>query len=170
MIPPAEIARLWREHARGLELLARSRGASVSGSCSAEDFVQEAFIRLARQAEMPDDPLAWLARTIRNIVIDASRSEGRRRRREQLFVERGEPWFELSDDQQPGGLSAEEVSSLLGQLEPGDREIIVAHVWGGMTFRQISLVYDISSSSAHRRYLSALQQLRQSLGIQSASQ
>lgn len=119
---------------------------------------------------MPDDPLAWLARTIRNIVIDASRSEGRRRRREQLFVERGEPWFELSDDQQPGGLSAEEVSSLLGQLEPGDREIIVAHVWGGMTFRQISLVYDISSSSAHRRYLSALQQLRQSLGIQSASQ
>ena len=52
------------------------------------------------------------------------------------------------------------------QLEIEDREILVAHVWTGLSFRQIADAYDSSSSVVHRRYQAALLKLRDHLGVQ----
>ena len=163
MISADELSRLWRLHANGLLLLARMR-------CqSADDCVQVAFIRLATQATVPDDPAAWLARVVRNEAITVARSESRRRRREQRFAENSPQWFEPV--QESGhDLSPNEIEAALRKLEPESREILVAHVWGNLSFRQIAAAFDVSSSAAHRTYTQAIQQLRTHLGVRLESE
>ena len=156
MISPDELIRLWSEHAAALELLARARCSSP------DDCVQVAFIRLASCEDVPDDPVAWLARVVRNLAIDHSRTELRRQRREREFAAAYREAFEGTaslDDT----LDAEEVAQALLELDVDTRELVTAHVWTGLSFRQIGAAFGISSSSAHRQYLAALDQLRQAL-------
>lgn len=153
MISPDELIRLWSAHATALELLARARCAEP------EDCVQVAFIRLACEKTTPDDPLAWLARVVRNLAIDQSRSEVRRRQREREFAhtytEAFEPPATMDDALRP-----EELAKAMETLDVAAREIVTAHIWNGMTFRQISEAFAISSSSAHRQYTAALTHMR----------
>ena len=51
------------------------------------------------------------------------------------------------------------------ELPDDEREAVVAHIWGGLTFQQIGALAGISASTAHRRFVSALAALRQKLGI-----
>lgn len=158
MLEPWEIAKLWQKHAGGLTLLARTRCQS-----DAEDLVQEAYIKLAAQVAAPDDPKAWLARVVRNLAIDRDRVHRRRRRREQVFAETNAAWFEseLPTNDQP---NVSEIKALLQELEVVDREIVVAHIWNGLSFREVATVFDLPSSTVHRRYTRALKQLRRQLG------
>lgn len=160
VIPHTEIASLFRQHASGLTLLARSRFLESM----ADDVVQEAFIRLSQQAKRPDDPLAWLARTVRNLAIDAIRQEGRRKTREQKLAATREPWFDSGFSFGSEEVTAEEATMALTKLTVEEREIVVAHLWGNMTFRQIAQAFDLSSSSANRQYQNAISQLRELLG------
>ena len=152
MISPNEIATLWHKYADGLGLLIRARCAA-----DADDVVQEAYMRLARQPSLPDDPSAWLARTARNLAIDLSRQAKRRRKREEEYSETQVTWVE---PEVTLGVSAEEVTQALRQLTCEEHEILVAHIWNGMSFRQIGETFELSSSTANRRYLQALHKLR----------
>lgn len=158
MITPAELGRLWREHAAALELLARTRCGSP------EDCVQEAFIRLARQRQVPDDPLAWLARVVRNEAISQARANQRRLQREQRAASEQAAWLEPVQAQE-AALSSDEVQAALRELDEAVRDVLVAHIWGGLTFRQIAEAFEMPRSTVHRRYLSALEQLRGRLGL-----
>jgi RNA polymerase sigma-70 factor (ECF subfamily) len=40
---------------------------------------------------------------------------------------------------------------------------VVAHLWGGLTFRQVAEAFELSSSAAHRQYAAGLAQLKQLL-------
>jgi RNA polymerase sigma-70 factor (ECF subfamily) len=55
---------------------------------------------------------------------------------------------------------AAEVTAKLGELPPEQREVIVAHVWGGLSFSEIGELVGTSSSSAHRLYQEGLANLR----------
>ena len=153
MITPEELSALWKKHAPGLVLLARARCPEV-----AEDLVQEAFARLAIQVKCPADALAWLARTIRNLAVDHIRGEVRRRKRETGFAE-SRSWFVEN------GLDTEtrELEGALHRLDSLEREIVIAKVWNGMTFRQIAKLFDMSASSIDRRYRNALSELKRIL-------
>ena len=71
-----ELAELIDRHSPALVLFARQR-------CDCpEDVVQEAFCALAAQGVWPDDPAAWLFRTVRNRSLDAGKADRRRKRRE----------------------------------------------------------------------------------------
>lgn len=159
LVPPAEIARLWRQHASGLLLLIRARfGSQVD--CEAEDILQDAFTRLARQTQMPEDVLAWLVRTSRNLAIDALRSRNRRKQREGAVASERLDWFE---ETQSSTVFASEAEAAIAELPADEREILVAHLWNGLSFRQIAAAFDTSSSAANRRYQSALEHLRSRL-------
>ena len=45
------------------------------------------------------------------------------------------------------------------------REVLVARIWGGLTFEQIAEVLQTSTSTAFRRYEEAISYLRTRLGI-----
>jgi RNA polymerase sigma-70 factor (ECF subfamily) len=155
-LEPRELGRLYRQHAPALRLYARQWG---EGS---EDLVQEAFVRLAQQAPPPDQVLPWLYRVIRNQALANYRGAIRRRQRE---AQRGDrtstpaAWFADVDDQ----LDAQEAARLLAELALELREVIVARLWGALTFAEIAELIGCSLPTAQRRYQAGLTELRERL-------
>jgi RNA polymerase sigma-70 factor (ECF subfamily) len=154
MMGPDYLGRLMDEHAAALVLYARQW-------CSApEDVVQEAFVKLATQKPSPDHPAAWLYRVVRNRAISAARAEKRRRRHEGIAAARAPVWFRAADGAR---LDAATATAALTDLPAEQRETIIAHLWGGLTFEQIGELSGSSSSTAHRWYTAGLTALRQKL-------
>ena len=148
-IDGGRLADLFDRHAGALRFYA-------NGFCDRpEDVVQDAFLAIARQAKVPDDPAAWLFRTVRNKAIDASRSDRRRRGRE-TSVASTEAAFTMDDDR----IDAESVAKLVDALDPDTREVLIARLWGGLGFEAIARLQGCSVSTAHRRYQAALATLQ----------
>jgi RNA polymerase sigma-70 factor (ECF subfamily) len=106
----------------------------------------------------PDQVLPWLYRVVRNEAITAQRSGARRRRREER-AGTPEAWFGTTDDR----LDADEVTRRLAELPLELREVIVARLWGGLTFEAVAALAGCSVPTAHRRYQAGLAQLRERL-------
>jgi RNA polymerase sigma-70 factor (ECF subfamily) len=124
--------------------------------------VQEAFVKLAGLLTPPDNAVGWLYRVVRNAAVSAGRSARRRLRHEAAAAARRPDWFQPAYGD---GLDAEAVAHAVEEL-PGDhREAVVAHLWGGLTFEQIGELAGVSTSTAHRRYLAALETLRKRLRV-----
>lgn len=148
------LSRLLDEHGRALTLFARQY-------CdSPEDVVQHAFLKLVRSGEAPGNVVPWLYRVVRNRAISVARSSARRLRRERQVTRRDEPWFEPDYAEE---LDARAAADALKALPEPQREIIIAHIWGGLTFEQIGQVVGCSSSTAHRHYSDGLSSLRERL-------
>ncbi len=151
-IAPTVLGQLYRQHAPALRLYARQWGGG------AEDLVQNAFIRLAQQTSPPDQVLPWLYRVVRNEALAAARAVDRRRRREQR-AGAAEAWFSRAEDR----LDAHEATRLLAELPLDLREVIVARLWGGLTFEEVAALVGCSLPTAHRRFHAGLAQLRERL-------
>jgi RNA polymerase sigma-70 factor (ECF subfamily) len=156
MMDPALLGRLVDEHSAALVLYARQWCATP------EDIVQEAFLKLVVQKRQPEEPVAWLYRVVRNGAISAARSISRRRRHEAVAAAKFPAWFVSSD---LTGLDRDRATAALQTLPVEQREVIVGHLWGGLTFDQIGELIGSSSSTAHRRYLEGLAALRERLGV-----
>lgn len=144
------IERLLDQHSASLVLYARQ------WTADGEDCVQEAFIRLAACRTEPNDPLCWLYRVTRNNAINSLRSQSRRRSREQAAAR---PEMVLRS-RHATELTPAVVEESLQSLPTEVREIVVARIWGKLSFQQIGRLIGASSSTSHRRYQSALQQIR----------
>jgi RNA polymerase sigma-70 factor (ECF subfamily) len=153
------LGRLLDQHAAALELYARQ------WCDTPEDVVQEAFLKLAGQREVPSNPAGWLFRVVRNRAIDAGQAARRRKHYETAASSQSPPWFEGDRGESPDAVDPELAAAELGTLPIEEREIIVAHLWGGLTFEQIAVVAGCSSSTAHRLYARGLSTLRERLGV-----
>jgi RNA polymerase sigma-70 factor (ECF subfamily) len=151
-IDPDTLGRLYRRHAPALRLYARQWPGA------ADDAVQEAFLQLARQAAPPREVLPWLYRVVRNAALAAGRADARRRRRESA-AGAPEAWFSRADDR----LDAAEAAGRLAELPLEQREVIVARLWGGLTFDEVAKVVGCSLPTAHRRYQAGLAELQRRL-------
>ena len=153
-----ELAGIVDAHVDALLLFARQRS-----NVSAEDVVQEAFLQLVlrdKAGDPPENVVAWLYRVVRNELV--TRHHGRRRsraREERVASERPE-WFEPSVDTR---LDAIRAAEQLQALPVDERETVVARIWGGLSFEEIAELTSTSRSTAHRRYLSAIDALRKGL-------
>jgi RNA polymerase sigma factor (sigma-70 family) len=155
-IGPELLGRLLDRHAAVLELYARQL-------CNCpEDAVQEAFVELARQPAIPAEPVPWLYRVVRNKAISASRVDRRHKSHELHAAGQRRAWFEPSS---ADALDATAAATFLKELAPDEREVVVARIWGGMTFQQIGELIGATDSTAHRRYESALDAIRRKLRI-----
>lgn len=152
---PHELAPLIDRYAPALILYARQWCETP------EDVVQQAFLDLVTQPSPPREPVAWLYRVVRNGAIDADRSHRRRLRRE-AEVARHVRWFR---EPEVDGLDAEVAVEALQKLPLEQREPIVAHLWGGLSFEQIGSVAGCSASTAYRRYAAGIAALREKLGV-----
>jgi len=123
---------------------------------SAEDVVQEAFLRLMRLAEPPQDPVAWLFAVVRNGSNHHLRVQKRRKCRENISLAEKKPWFSPAEGEN-------ELVAELQSLPLDCRTVIVAKIWGNLTFEQIAAMLGSSKSSVHRKYSEALALLRKKL-------
>jgi RNA polymerase sigma-70 factor (ECF subfamily) len=147
------LAQLVSERAAGLTLFARQ----WLDAQSAEDAVQEALVALLCERRPPDNPVAWMYRTVRNAAIDAARGNVRRRQREQVAAQARNTWFESRTQ---ALLDARVSEHALRQLPAEYREIVVMRIWGDLGFAEIAEVMQLSVSTVHGRYTSAIKQLR----------
>ena len=51
----------------------------------------------------------------------------------------------------------------LAKLESEEREAIVAHLWGGLSFAEIASLMKSSAATVHRRFWSGIESLRREL-------
>lgn len=151
-IEPETLRRLFDAHSAALVLFARS----WTDRSAAEDAVQEAFVKLAAQRAAPDQPVAWLYAVVRNAAIGAARSFWRRRKREARIAP-SEAVFASADER----IDAREAARLLEDLDPESRAVVVARIWGGLTFDEIARAQGLSLTTAHRRYRDALARLQE---------
>ena len=155
-ISPQQISTLLAENGRGLEAYA------AQWSRNPEDCVQEAFVKLAAISPTPQNCVAWLFKVTRNHAISSLRSQKRRSQHESFAS-----WLtnrrEKSSD--PASLvpAAEEQQHLvntLNKLTERERELVVMRIWSGLTWSQIAELTESSSSSAQRKYVSAIEKMK----------
>jgi RNA polymerase sigma-70 factor (ECF subfamily) len=151
---PHEFGQLVDAHGPALMLYARQ------WCCVPQDVVQDAFLKLFALPQPPRDVLPWLYRVVRNRAMDAGKTERRRRQREKA-VARPERWFVESE---LDGLDADKAVTALKNLPGEHREVIVARLWGGLSFEQIADVAGCSASTAFRRFGAGIEALRLELG------
>jgi len=150
---PGDLARLVDRHAASLVLYARQWCGDP------EDVVQEAFLKLVRQGQAPEDVVAWLYRVVRNGALDAAKMAKRRQRRESAAA-RSVGWFV---EPEVDGLDAKTAVAALERLPSEQREVIIARHWGGLNYEQIAAVAGCSASTAFRRYTAGVEDLRKQL-------
>lgn len=145
---------LLERHAAALALFARQR-------CDApDDAVQQAFIALAGLAHEPEAPVAWLFQAVRRAAFTLSRARARRARHEREAATQ-QAWFDPSPDDALDGAAA---VVALRQLPETAREVVIARIWGGLSFHEIAQLLELPPSTTHRTYHEALAALRQHLG------
>jgi len=131
-----------------------------------EDVVQDAFVKLMALGQPPREVLPWLFRVVRNRAMDAGKTARRRKEREAAVGVRPGRWFVEPD---VDGLDAQTAVAALEGLPIEQREVIVARLWGGLSFEQIAELAGGSASTAFRRFSAGIDALRQKLGIPSSA-
>ena len=152
---PDDFVRLLDSHGPPLILYARQWCAAP------EDVVQDAFLKLVALRSPPREVVPWLYRVVRNAALDAAKGDRRRQRRESV-VARAARWFVEPEVE---GLDASAAVAALQRLPVEEREVIVARLWGGLSFEQIAEVAGCSASTAFRRYSAGLDALRKQMGV-----
>jgi RNA polymerase sigma-70 factor (ECF subfamily) len=155
MMTSHELARLVDTHGPALILYARQWCATP------EDVVQDAFVKLVAARQPPRAVVPWLYRVVRHRAIDAGRTARRRRRREAAAAQPVR-WFVEGAVE---GLDAAAAVAALERLPAEQREVIVARLWGGLSFEQIAEVAGCSASTAFRRFDAGIDALRRELGV-----
>jgi RNA polymerase sigma-70 factor (ECF subfamily) len=150
----AEIEVLYRRHGSALVLFALA----ITGERSrAQDVVNHVFLNLIEKGSLDRarDKKAYLFASVRNAALN----EGKLRERT-APLDCDSAWFAPPDRD-----FAEEqnLRRALGALPDDQREVIVLHIWGELTFSQISELLSISSNTAASRYRYALAKLRHSM-------
>lgn len=152
-LSPEELSRLIDAHWGALI-------AWVGAAQDAEDVVQQAFVSLAGLVEAPDNPRAWLYKTAKNKAINAHKSSKRRLARQQLA---SKPERTAMPENSTAEIS--ELQALLENLSQEQREIVVAKVWGQLTFDEIASIHGSSKATVWRIYNTAIELLRSLYGV-----
>jgi len=125
---------------------------------AAEDLVQDAFLKLVEQPKRPENPMAWLCKTIRHAAISRHRKTERDRKHETAAARQKPDWFVPNDT-----LPAMEAAEKLAELPSQQREVVVLRIWNQLSFDEIAELTGTPKTSVFRMYGEALQELRRKL-------
>src|SRR5262245_17048605 len=133
------VRRLYEEHGRGLIAYAC---AFLQGFSAAEDVLHQVFQRLLQgNVEIQESPISYIYRAVRNASINYVRDRSR-------DTELDDGWLESAADMKDAAIVLE---SALRELPAEQREIIVLHVWGQLSFEEAAETVGISPKTAASR-------------------
>lgn len=156
-------------HGDRLLMYARQRTACEA---DAEDVLQSALIKLVqvvRSGEFrkgQDEWVAFVISCIRHSAVDLYRARVRRQNTahaaaaEQVPVYESTPWLSSPSDAEHRRRCIERV---LRRMRADYAEVVMLHVWQGMSFRSIADITGENSSTVATRYRAALRIFRQQL-------
>ena len=150
----AEIEFLYRQHGPALLLFAHA----ITGERGrAQDAVHQVFLKLIEKGSLRQvaDKKAYLFACTRNAALNDSKLRDRN-----APLETDSAWFSPPDRDYAG---EQNLRRALEALPHDQRQVIVLHIWGELTFSQISDLLDLSSNTVASRYRYALAKLRDSM-------
>jgi len=148
-----EVRRLYDQHGPALLAYACS---FVADAAIAEDVVQRVFVKLLQgRIAVPDVPLGYLYRAVRNTALNVRRN-GRR----EMRLDADSAWFAHRGGDREAALA---LQAALAELPEEQREVVLMRVWSGMTLEEIAGASGVSLNTAASRYRYALEKLRERL-------
>ncbi|XZE54321.1 RNA polymerase sigma factor [Planctomycetaceae bacterium SH139] len=121
-----------------------------------EDVVQAAFIKLAAEEPVPDNCVAWLFTVVKRLASN-SRLATHRRKQRQINASASQP--QQAERTEPAGEF--ELRDLLTRLGDREREIVIARVWGELSFEQLSVLFNEPKATVWRAYQTGIAKLKQ---------
>jgi RNA polymerase sigma-70 factor (ECF subfamily) len=149
-----EIETLYRQHGAALLLFA----SAISGDRGrAQDAVHQVFLKAIENGGVSQaiNKKAYLFACVRNAVLNDAKVQDRTMR-----LDVNSAWFSPPGRDYAG---EQNLRRALGKLPDDQREVIVLHVWGELTFSEIAALLGVSSNTAASRYRYALAKLRGSM-------
>jgi RNA polymerase sigma-70 factor, ECF subfamily len=155
-----EVERLYREHGAALLLFAMSLSRDRA---RAQDALHQVFLRMleTRKLDEVEDVKAYLFTCVRNAILNDHKNS---RRNTALYEESA--WFDPPRRDYTAELN---LRRALDSLPDDQRQVLVLHVWGELTFLQTADVLGISSNTAASRYRYALANLREAMCVKEDS-
>jgi RNA polymerase sigma factor (sigma-70 family) len=150
----AEIDALYRQHGAALLLFA----SAISGDRGrAQDAVHQVFLKAIENGSVGKaiNKKAYLFACVRNAVLNEAKHQNRN-----MPLNIDSAWFSPPDRDYAG---EQNLRRALGDLPHDQREVIVLHIWGKLTFSEIGGLLGVSSNTAASRYRYALVKLRGSM-------
>jgi RNA polymerase sigma factor (sigma-70 family) len=149
----AEIELLYRQHSSALLLFALA----ITGErARAQDAVHHVFLTLLENGKLrrASDKKAYLFGCVRNAVFNERRHQQRNTPLDEAA------WFAPPEQDYA---AEQNLRRALAALPDDQREVVVLHLWGELTFSQIGDLLGVSSNTAASRYRYALGKLRDSM-------
>ena len=149
-----EIEGLYRQHGPALVLFV----AALSGDYGlAQDAVQQVFLKLIESGNLiqANDKKAYLFACVRNAFLNDTKL-----RKRTAELDPDSVWFVPPDRDYA---AERNLRNALSALPTEQREVIVMHVWGELTFSQIANLLELSANTVASRYRYALTNLCQSM-------
>jgi RNA polymerase sigma-70 factor, ECF subfamily len=146
-----EIETLYRQYGAALLLFA----SAISGDRGrAQDALHQVFLKAIENGSLSDaiNKKAYLFACVRNAVLNDVKLQDRN-----MPLDIDSAWFSPPDRDYAG---EQNLRRALGELPDDQREVIVLHVWGELTFSEIADLLGVSSNTAASRYRYALAKLR----------
>ena len=156
----AEIEALYRQHGAALLLFA----SAISGDRGrGQDAVHQVFLKAIENGNVSQatNKKAYLFACVRNAVLSDAKVQDRH-----MPLDVDSAWFSPPDRDYAG---EQNLRRALGELPDDQREVIVLHVWGELTFSEIADLLGVSSNTAASRYRYALAKLRGSMSAKENS-
>ena len=150
----AEIEALYRQHGAALLLFA----SAISGDRGrAQDAVHQVFLKAIENGSVSQaiNKKAYLFACVRNAVLNEAKLQDRN-----MSLDVNSAWFSPPG---PDYAGEQNLRRALGKLPDDQREVIILHAWGELTFSEIADLPGVCSNTAASRYLYALAKLRGSM-------
>jgi RNA polymerase sigma-70 factor (ECF subfamily) len=164
-VPPTDqstppIEGLYRQYGGALLLFA----ISICGESSrAQDAVHQVFLKLMETDSLKNalDPKAYLFASVRNVVLN-----DQKHRQQNVAIDSEQLWFIPPDRDHA---AEQNLRRALQSLPDDQRQVVVLHVWGELTFAQVAEILNISANTAASRYRYALTKLREAMLVKEGS-
>ena len=141
---------LYERHGRALLAYAC---ALLRDPSAAEDVLHQVFLNVLRgRSPIDGEPAAYLFRAVRNTALNHMRGQSR-----EVDLAGAGVWLEGPDGSRETSLALE---SALRALPAEQREVIVLHIWGQLTFEEAAAVIGIPPNTAASRYRYGLAKLK----------
>ncbi len=143
--------------------LLRLAFALLNDTSGAEDIVHDCFVSFAQSVEklkLNGNLKSYLATCVANRVRNANIA---RRRQETIGLDEAESTLSSSKRPEQWIICSEQLRQLndaLAQLPHQQREVIILHLQGGMKFKAIAELQDVSINTVQSRYRYGLDKLR----------
>jgi RNA polymerase sigma-70 factor, ECF subfamily len=155
-----EIEEVYRQHGPALLLFA----SAMSGDQSrAQDAIHQVFLKLLANGNLSRavNKKAYLFKCVRNEMLNEANVQNRN-----TAFDTDSFWFNPPDRDYAG---EQNLRRALIALPNEQREVIVLHIWGDLTFSEIGKLLDVSSNTVASRHRYAVAKLRELMSAKGGS-